>query len=809
MAKYDVDRFETPPDEDLVCCICQCVLDNPLESPCRHVFCKVCIETWLTNRNNCPNCRKRLRVSKLKPVLPIVRNMINRLLIKCENREHGCLNGIKLEMYDKHQQNCDYAPIKCLNTGCGETVLRMNMLAHEQNCKFRLIMCKKGCGLPIPMEQSKKHNCLEELKHSMAAMEEQYQQRLRDLENKFNAKIQVLEDRIKAMEENCQQDYNSGWGSARDSYSSMAGFDESDTQSRDMEYTDIQDYEENNDDDDDGSNSFYYSGNEDDHYDSTPVYQESQAPEDGYDSYTPQDHSDERGQDDDRDSDSAFYLNTDADSNNDDSDGDLNDSLLDSSDGQSDGDDNDQDDIDPVQVYEVSPTSPGLRDDVGGSRGSRAVGGGEEVDYDEVIHVGSEASPHSSTQAEHGSIERQHSDGDDASPVTVSAGEQGSSRMEAAGSGRISPHGLEHSSLCSLHVEYGSSGRSSPRETVSAYLSDHDSDAATINEDSGHRGRRNRSSAQRSQERNSDNNRERESSRERRHRRPRSRERGSSRERRRKSRGSRDRRDHSSDHADTNANERSRSYDLRSLRPASQAAPTTVSDSHSSTEGAHHQGSAHSSSLLYGIPVSDSDSSVDPPWERTSQDHSSDVTISEEALSPYDSMDGASSPDIYNKFISSLHNVPSSESDKTWTPGDRDSSDGWELGVDYSEYISSDDTHRDRYYSDLDDRDGDDEHDAEPSIYSRRESSHSSRRSSKRSSSKSSSSREDRKEERASVRSADQSTSGQAPSHPTSDSETVSVSRRRPLIESSSESDNGEDGDHHPAWKRRKHDETQ
>lgn len=167
MAKYDVDRFESPPDEDLICCICQCVLDNPLESPCRHVFCKVCIETWLTNRNNCPNCRKRLRIAKLKPVLPIVRNMINRLLIVCENREHGCANGIKLEMYDKHAQNCDFAPIKCLNTGCGQTVLRQNMLAHEQTCKYRLIMCKKGCGLPISMEKLKKHNCLDELKTSM------------------------------------------------------------------------------------------------------------------------------------------------------------------------------------------------------------------------------------------------------------------------------------------------------------------------------------------------------------------------------------------------------------------------------------------------------------------------------------------------------------------------------------------------------------------------------------------------------------------------------------------------------------------
>ncbi|PIK41107.1 putative dentin sialophosphoprotein [Apostichopus japonicus] len=97
MAKYEVDRFESPPDPDLVCCICQCVLDKPLQSPCQHVFCKVCIETWLTNRKNCPNCRKSLRISKLKPVIPIVRNMINRLIIRCDNYSHGCIEGVKLE----------------------------------------------------------------------------------------------------------------------------------------------------------------------------------------------------------------------------------------------------------------------------------------------------------------------------------------------------------------------------------------------------------------------------------------------------------------------------------------------------------------------------------------------------------------------------------------------------------------------------------------------------------------------------------------------------------------------------------------
>ncbi|KAJ8037704.1 E3 ubiquitin-protein ligase PDZRN3-B [Holothuria leucospilota] len=213
MAKYEVDRFQSPPDPDLVCCICQCVLDKPLESPCQHVFCKVCIETWLTNRKNCPNCRKRLRISKLKPVLPIVRNMINRLIIRCDNYSHGCVEGIKLEYYDTHVNQCGFVPLKCMNTGCDVTVLRKDMLAHEKECLFRLVICKKGCGFPVSAEQQDNHSCVQVLKMNMEGMEETFNKKFKFLSEQFNKlkkKMQKLEASLK------QQTSSIAWDSSND-----------------------------------------------------------------------------------------------------------------------------------------------------------------------------------------------------------------------------------------------------------------------------------------------------------------------------------------------------------------------------------------------------------------------------------------------------------------------------------------------------------------------------------------------------------------------------------------------------------------
>ncbi|XP_071953482.1 uncharacterized protein [Antedon mediterranea] len=193
MGRFEVHRFVTAPDPDLICCVCCCVLDDPMVSPCQHVFCKVCISTWLRNHRSCPNCRAYLHSSRLKPVLPILCNMINRLQVRCENAETGCVYTSQLETYNNnHIDVCEYSMVKCKNNECNIEVLRKHLSEHENECCHRLTKCDKGCDLMFPLGKLREHNCMSELKVKLQKVEDNYQTVSTELSN--------LEKRVKELE---------------------------------------------------------------------------------------------------------------------------------------------------------------------------------------------------------------------------------------------------------------------------------------------------------------------------------------------------------------------------------------------------------------------------------------------------------------------------------------------------------------------------------------------------------------------------------------------------------------------------------
>jgi hypothetical protein len=79
----DEDRFIEPIDDSFKCSICLGVFIDPvqvnkvqveggflifdLKDIAGHVACKECIIKWLRNHNNCPICRRPLKLSDLKP----------------------------------------------------------------------------------------------------------------------------------------------------------------------------------------------------------------------------------------------------------------------------------------------------------------------------------------------------------------------------------------------------------------------------------------------------------------------------------------------------------------------------------------------------------------------------------------------------------------------------------------------------------------------------------------------------------------------------------------------------------------------
>lgn len=163
----DLERFPDVSPE-LICSICAGVLEDPVELPCRHVFCSACISRWLNTKHSCPNCRKKVRGKDLKPALPLLKNIINKLKIRCEFAQSGCAELVELEQLGGHSSACPFAPMTCENEGCEITFPRRSKAQHEAECPKRKIRCSttglQGCGLELCLADVAGHNCVQSLR---------------------------------------------------------------------------------------------------------------------------------------------------------------------------------------------------------------------------------------------------------------------------------------------------------------------------------------------------------------------------------------------------------------------------------------------------------------------------------------------------------------------------------------------------------------------------------------------------------------------------------------------------------------------
>lgn len=158
---FDVGRFQGNVDEELICPICSGVLEHPVQAPkCEHAFCAACIMEWLSCKASCPVDRIAIS-SELQPVPRILKNLLARLVISCDYAACGCKQMVKLEVLQSHVQDCEHNP-------------------------ERPVLCELGCGLVIPKDNVKDHNCVQELR----SLIETHQEKLAEFQE------EVVEQRL-------------------------------------------------------------------------------------------------------------------------------------------------------------------------------------------------------------------------------------------------------------------------------------------------------------------------------------------------------------------------------------------------------------------------------------------------------------------------------------------------------------------------------------------------------------------------------------------------------------------------------------
>ena len=203
---FEVERFLEPVDDDLKCGICFGVLEEPLATPCGHVFCAQCIVQWTAESGYCPLTCEQISVDDLKKILPLS-SLIAKQNIRCENFRRGCSAILKVENIHSHLLKCQYVKE---NTSGGR-IMERKANSPETREFARVVVCENGCGLPL-LYQDSTHDCIKALQTQVASLqmkltraeqekelaceriarrEETFQDRILNLENELHS-YQIL-----------------------------------------------------------------------------------------------------------------------------------------------------------------------------------------------------------------------------------------------------------------------------------------------------------------------------------------------------------------------------------------------------------------------------------------------------------------------------------------------------------------------------------------------------------------------------------------------------------------------------------------
>ncbi|XP_044537183.1 E3 ubiquitin-protein ligase LNX isoform X1 [Gracilinanus agilis] len=75
-------------DDDLICHICLQALLEPLDTPCGHTYCTLCLTNFLVEKDFCPVDRKTIILQHCKRSSILVNKLLNKLMVTCPFTEH-------------------------------------------------------------------------------------------------------------------------------------------------------------------------------------------------------------------------------------------------------------------------------------------------------------------------------------------------------------------------------------------------------------------------------------------------------------------------------------------------------------------------------------------------------------------------------------------------------------------------------------------------------------------------------------------------------------------------------------------------
>jgi hypothetical protein len=94
--------------KQLICPICTCVLENPVQTDDEHLFCENELLEWMTRSNLCPVSHTELKPDSIRKPGRIILNMLAELEMFCPYKANGCCWVGQNEHLQHHKKKCEH-----------------------------------------------------------------------------------------------------------------------------------------------------------------------------------------------------------------------------------------------------------------------------------------------------------------------------------------------------------------------------------------------------------------------------------------------------------------------------------------------------------------------------------------------------------------------------------------------------------------------------------------------------------------------------------------------------------------------------
>lgn len=127
-----MEIFVGPIDGRLLCTLCDKVFRSPKKTPCGHVYCKACIERWVSEYSSCPQSCCEL-VMKNLAWAGHIDTVISGLKTRCKNSDVGCEVQVPLCEKLEHESVCPFSDVACDKGTQREHLLQEDVEVDREN----------------------------------------------------------------------------------------------------------------------------------------------------------------------------------------------------------------------------------------------------------------------------------------------------------------------------------------------------------------------------------------------------------------------------------------------------------------------------------------------------------------------------------------------------------------------------------------------------------------------------------------------------------------------------------------------------